>query len=156
MDYRIEVVTLPVTDVQASIAFYRERLGFRLDVDWAPTSTFRVAQLTPPGSAASVQLGVGLTGSAPGSAAENYLVVTDVEAAHAELTRHGAQPGPIVHKTDREKWAGRYAPGPDPEHADYATSFTVKDPDGNSWRVQERGHRISRETTGGDENEFTR
>lgn len=158
MEYQIEVVTLPVTDVNASVAFYRDRLGFRLDVDWAPTSTFRVAQLTPPGSAASIQLGVGLTQSAPGSAGENYLVVSDIEEAHADLTRRGAGPGPVVHKADRQQWAGRYELGADPERTDYASSFTLSDPDGNTWRVQERGYqdRSRQVSTGGDEDELAR
>ncbi|WP_020013456.1 VOC family protein [Promicromonospora sukumoe] len=147
MDYRLEVITLPVRDVEAAIAFYRDRLGFRLDVDWAPTDTFRVAQLTPAGSATSVQLGVGITDARPGSAAENYLVVTDIEAAHRELARRGADPGPLAHKADPQHWAGRYHPGPDPDRSDYASSFVVTDPDGNTWRVQERGHAHRRATT---------
>ena len=151
MDYRIEVVTLPVTDVETAIAFYRDRLGFHLDVDWAPTDAFRIAQLTPPGSAASVQLGMGITGSDPGSAAENYLVVTDIERAHRELTRRGAHPGPLVHKADRQEWVGRYEPGPAPDRADYASSFTLADPDGNTWRVQERDHPSRQATTSTDD-----
>lgn len=152
MDYRLEVITVPVTDVETAIAFYCDRLGFHLDVDWAPTDTFRVAQLTPTGSAASVQLGVGITDADPGSAAENYLVVTDVEAAHRELAQRGADPGPLVHKADRQHWAGRYEPGPDPGRSDYASSFVLVDPDGNTWRVQERGHPGQQATTSTDDN----
>ncbi|MGI5187548.1 VOC family protein [Promicromonospora sp. CA-289599] len=151
MDYRLEVLTLPVKDVETAITFYRDQLGFHLDVDWAPTSTFRVAQLTPPGSATSVQLGTGITDASPGSATENYLVVTDAQAAHRELTERGAAPGPLVHKTDRQHWTGRYASGPDPDHTDYSSSFVVTDPDGNTWRIQERGHPSQQTTTSADD-----
>ncbi|MBB5788543.1 VOC family protein [Jiangella mangrovi] len=141
MQYRIEVITLAVADADAALTFYRDVLGFDLDVDWSPSPGFRVVQLTPPGSPASIQFGVGLTDAATGSARENYLVVTDVETAHVELTRRGATPGPVEHKADRANWAGRYRPGTDPDRTDYASSFTLTDPDGNTWRVQERGHR---------------
>jgi catechol 2,3-dioxygenase-like lactoylglutathione lyase family enzyme len=80
MDYKIEVVTVPVTDVDQALAFYTHQAGFTLDVDYHPTSGFRVVQLTSPGSACSVQIGVGLTDAPPGSARATYLAVTDIEA----------------------------------------------------------------------------
>ena len=79
MDYLLEVVTVPVRDVDRSLAFYTEQVGFTLDVDYHPSDDFRVVQLTPPGSASSVQLGVGLTEAAPGTAHHTYLVVSDLE-----------------------------------------------------------------------------
>lgn len=138
MDYRIEVITLPVSDVDRARRFYVEQLGFALDVDYQPNDRFRVVQLTPPGSACSVQLGVGLTDAAPGSARTTYLVVTDIQAAHRELTVRGAPVGPIRHKAGTD-WQGDYASGPDPERRDYASFLDVADPDGNTWTIQERG-----------------
>src|SRR6266849_8843859 len=89
MDYHIEVITLAVRDVDLAVEFYTKRAGFILDVDYRPNSQFRVVQLTPPGSSCSVQFGVGLTDATPGSARTTYLVVTDIEAAHRELTERG-------------------------------------------------------------------
>src|SRR6266566_3280240 len=91
MDYPIEVITLPVSDVDLAVRFYTERAGFILDVDYRPNKRFRVVQLTPPGSSCSVQFGVGLTDATPGSARTIYLVVTDIEAAHRELTGRGSR-----------------------------------------------------------------
>ncbi|MFE0631815.1 glyoxalase [Streptomyces sp. NPDC058864] len=90
MDYSLEVVIVPVADVDRSLAFYTERAGFSLDVDYAPAGDFRVVQLTPPGSACSVQIGVGLTDAVPGSLRNLHLVVGDVERARRELTERGA------------------------------------------------------------------
>ena len=87
MDYKIEVVTVPVSDVDRAAAFYTQKAGFTLDVDYHPASDFRVVQLTPPGSACSVQIGIGLTDAPPGSARATYLAVTDIEATRRELTR---------------------------------------------------------------------
>jgi catechol 2,3-dioxygenase-like lactoylglutathione lyase family enzyme len=129
MDYRIEVLTLPVADVDRALEFYTEQLGFALDVDYQPNDGFRVVQLTPPGSAASIQLAGERT---------SYLVVTDIEAAHRELTERGLAPSPIRHKADVD-WQGSFAPGVDPDRRDYASFFDFADPDGNSWTVQERG-----------------
>jgi catechol 2,3-dioxygenase-like lactoylglutathione lyase family enzyme len=137
MDYKIEVITLPVADVERAKAFYVDTLGFRLDVDYAPTKAFRVVQVTPPGSAASIQFGVGLTDAQPGAAKSHYLVVADIEEARRELMARGADVGPIVHKADRANWAGLYEHGVDPERASHASFVTIADPDGNTWLVQE-------------------
>ncbi|MFC4949988.1 VOC family protein [Pseudonocardia sp. GCM10023141] len=139
MDYRIEVLTLPVRDADRALRFHTEQLGFALDVDYRPHSGFRVAQLTPAGSACSVQLGIGLTAAAPGSARATYLVVADIEAAHRELGERGVAVGPIRHKASVEGWQGDHAAGVDPLRRDYASSFDLADPDGNTWTVQERG-----------------
>ena len=139
MDYRIEVITLPVSDVDAAVRFYTERAGFTLDVDYRPNSRFRVVQLSPPGSACSVQLGVGLTDATPGSARTTVLVVTDIEAARRELTGRGLAVSPIRHKSAIDDWQGDYSPGVDPDRRNYASFIDFADPDGNTWVVQERG-----------------
>ena len=108
MEFRLEVLTLPVADVDRAVRFYTS-LGFGLDVDYRPHDGFRVVQLTPPGSAASVQLGVGLTGAAPGSAQDHYLVVADIEAAHAELAGRGVPVNAVRHKKSAD-WQGDFAP----------------------------------------------
>ncbi|MEU8637790.1 VOC family protein [Amycolatopsis sp. NPDC048633] len=139
MEFRIEVLTLAVADVDRAVRFYTSQVGFGLDVDYGPHDGFRVVQLTPPGSAASVQLGVGLTGAAPGSARDNYLVVADIEAAHGELAGRGVPVSELRHKKSAD-WQGDFAPGVDPDRRDYASFFGFADPDGNTWVVQERGY----------------
>jgi catechol 2,3-dioxygenase-like lactoylglutathione lyase family enzyme len=141
MDCRIEVLTMPVSDVDRALAFYTRQVGFVLDVDYHPASTFRVVQLTPPGSACSIQFGVGLTDATPGSMRSCYLVVTDLEAAHRELTDRGVQVSAIRHKTPIDDWQGHMQAGVDPQRRDYASMATFVDPDGNSWVIQELGHR---------------
>ena len=137
--FRLEVLTLPVADIDRAVRFYTEQVGFGLDVDYAPHDGFRVVQLTPPGSAASVQLGTGLTAAAPGSARDHYLVVTDIVAAHEELAARGVRVSGLRHKKSVD-WQGDFAPGADPGRRDYASFFGFADPDGNTWTVQERGH----------------
>ena len=136
MDYKLEVVTLAVRDVDAALAFY-QTLGFDLDVDYHPRDGFRVVQMTPPGSACSIQFGEGITDAAPGSARANYLVVPDLEAAHRDLVARGIKVGDIRHKDPIDTWSGDFAPGPDPEHRPYASLATFADPDGNTWTLQE-------------------
>jgi catechol 2,3-dioxygenase-like lactoylglutathione lyase family enzyme len=140
MDYRLQVVTLSVSDVDRAVAFYTQQAGFTLDVDFHPTGDLRVVQLTPPGSACSVQLGVGLTDAPPGSTRTTYLVVADIEAAHRELTARGVPVGGIRHKSPVEDWQGGWQPGPDPAHRDYASLADFPDLDGNTWVLQEIGH----------------
>ena len=139
MDYHIEVITLPVNDVDLAVQFYTERVGFTVDVDYRPNSQLRVVQLTPPGSSCSVQFGVGLSDAMPGSARTTYLVVTDIEAAYRELTERGLAVRPTRHKTSTDDWQGDYSPGVDPERRNYASFIDFADPDGNTWIVQERG-----------------
>jgi catechol 2,3-dioxygenase-like lactoylglutathione lyase family enzyme len=143
MDYKIEVITLSVTDVDRALAFYTQQVGFALDVDYYPAASFRVVQLTPPGSACSVQIGAGLSDAPSGSARATCLAVTDIEAAHHELTRRGVKLSDIRHKTPVEDWKGGWEPGPDPRRRDYASVAGFADPDGNSWVLQEIGHRAS-------------
>jgi catechol 2,3-dioxygenase-like lactoylglutathione lyase family enzyme len=137
----IEVITLPVSDVDSAARFYTEQAGFTLDVDYAPTASFRVIQLTPPGSGCSIQVGTGLTDATPGSSRGVYLIVDDLPAAHARLGQAGVAVGPIRHKTPIGVWDGSFAPGLDPARVDYASFADFTDPDGNTWILQERGHR---------------
>ena len=134
MDLKLELILIPVTDVDRAKAFYTEKLGFALDVDTTPTEGFRVVQMTPPGSACSITVGTGLTDAEPGSYRGTHLVVTDIEAAHAELVERGADVSDIRH-FDREK--GEWQPGPDPNHARYNSFADLSDPDGNTWVLQE-------------------
>ena len=136
MDYKLEVVTLAVSDVDTALAFYTS-LGFHLDVDYHPRDGFRVVQLSPPGSACSIQFGAGLTDAAPGSARASYLVVEDLEAAREELVARGIKVGDIRHKSPVAEWAGEFAPGSDPERRAYASLAEFADPDGNTWTLQE-------------------
>ncbi|HEX4223714.1 MAG TPA: VOC family protein [Pseudonocardiaceae bacterium] len=140
MNGKIEVLTLSVRDVEASIAFYTERVGFHLDVDYHPNPGFRVVQLTPAGSGCSIQFGVGLTDAPPGSARAIYLVVTDLEATHRELTERGVGVSEIQRSKNRDNWQGDWEPGIDPNHSDYASMAEFADPDGNTWRIQEIGY----------------
>jgi predicted enzyme related to lactoylglutathione lyase len=139
MEYRIEVNTLPVSDVDRAKRFYTEQAGFTLDVDYHLNSEFRVVQVTPPGSSCSAQFGIGLTTALSGSARSSYLVVNDIEAAHRELTARGLAVSSFRHKTSTDDWQGDYAPGVDPQRRDYAGCIDFADPDGNTWIVQERG-----------------
>lgn len=131
----LEVVPLPVSDVDRALAFYTERVGFTLDVDYRPTEDFRVVQLTPPGSACSIQL---VTGE--DRVHGLHLVTADLAADHAALTARGVPVGPIRHKHPVATWAGDFAAGLDPERRDYASFADFADPDGNTWTLQERGH----------------
>src|SRR5215210_6825873 len=97
MDYRLELVLLPVSDVDRAKAFYAENVGFNVDVDHAAGDDFRVVQLTPPGSACSISIGKGITQAVPGSVQGMHLVVVDIEAARAELVERGVDASEIFH-----------------------------------------------------------
>ena len=135
MDYKLELVLLPVTDVDRAKAFY-EQLGFAVHVDHRVGDSFRVVQMDPPGSACSVSFGVGITTAAPGSVVGLHLVVEDLAAAREELVGRGVQVSPVRHMT-AEGWQ----PGIDPAHADFNSFADFTDPDGNGWVLQERGYR---------------
>jgi catechol 2,3-dioxygenase-like lactoylglutathione lyase family enzyme len=141
MKAQFEVVILPVSDPDESLRFYRDQAGFDLDVDYAPAPQFRVIQLTPPGSATSIQFGVGLTDAPIGSMRGLYLVVPDIDAARIELISRGVAVSGMRHKDTDGGWRGGFLPGPDPTRADYASFADFHDPDGNAWVLQERGHR---------------
>jgi len=141
MNVTLEVVILPVSDPDKALDFYRDKLGFALDVDYAPTRDFRVVQLTPEGSSTSIQFGIGLTDADPGSVRSLYLVVDDIVAVRAELIDRGVGVSSIRHKdVGTGQWQGRFRLGADPLRADYASFADISDPDGNSWVLQERGH----------------
>jgi catechol 2,3-dioxygenase-like lactoylglutathione lyase family enzyme len=135
MDMKLEVVMLPVADVDRAKEFYAERAGFNLDVDHKASEQFRVVQLTPPGSACSVTFGIGLSDAAPGSVRGTHLVVTDIEAVRDELRGRGVEVSDVRHMG-----AGGWQPGVDPERRDFASFADFSDPDGNTWILQERGH----------------
>jgi catechol 2,3-dioxygenase-like lactoylglutathione lyase family enzyme len=136
----LEVVALPVTDIDRALAFYAEQAGFTLDVDYRPTADFRVVQLTPPGSSCSVQL---VIADSPGRVHNLYVVTPDLAEARATLIARGVAVGAIRHKDPVETWAGGWSEGLDPERRDYASFADFADPDGNTWTLQERGHRTS-------------
>src|ERR1700754_931309 len=136
-----EVVTLPVPDPDRSLSFYRDKVGFDLDVDYAPTPEFRIIQVTPKGASTSIQFGVGLTDAPVGSGRGLYLVVPDIVASRRELTDRGVNVSEIRHKdTGTGEWRGAYLPGLDQDRADYGSFADFRDPDGNTWVLQERGH----------------
>jgi catechol 2,3-dioxygenase-like lactoylglutathione lyase family enzyme len=133
MDFKLELVLVPVTDVDRAKTFYTERLGFNLDVDHRAGEEFRVVQLTPPGSACSITIGIGITDAAPGSVRGTHLVVADIVSARAELVERGVDVSEVRH-LESSGWV----PGPDPERRDYGSFADFSDPDGNTWVLQER------------------
>jgi catechol 2,3-dioxygenase-like lactoylglutathione lyase family enzyme len=133
----LEVVPLPVTDVDQALAFYVGKVGFALDVDYRPRATFRVVQLTPPGSACSVHL---VEAKGPGRLENLCLVTDDIEAAREQLVSRGVDVGKIRHKFAVETWAGGWTAGVDPQRRDYCSFADFADPDGNTWTLQERGY----------------
>jgi catechol 2,3-dioxygenase-like lactoylglutathione lyase family enzyme len=138
VDMKLEVVVIPVADVDRAKRFYGD-LGWRLDADFVVGNEFRGVQFTPPGSPCSIHFGTGLTSAAPGSARGLYLVVSDIEAAHAALIDRGVDVSEVFHR------AGPGKPplsGPDPERHSYASFATFSDPDGNSWLLQEVKSRL--------------
>jgi catechol 2,3-dioxygenase-like lactoylglutathione lyase family enzyme len=132
MDFKYEVTVVPVSDVDQAKDFYAEKLGFNVDVDHRAGGDFRVVQLTPPGSAASISIGTGITTAVPGSYQGMHLVVDDIEAARAELTERGVEVSEPFHFG-----AEGQSPGLHPERADYGTYLSFSDPDGNGWLIQE-------------------
>ena len=132
VDMKLEVVVIPVADVDRAKRFYGN-LGWRLDADLAVSDQFRIVQFTPPGSLCSIQFGTGLTSAAPGSAKGTYLVVSDIEAARAELVDRGVEVSELFHRGGKE---GRLS-GPDPQRRSYASFASFSDPDGNGWLLQE-------------------
>ena len=130
MDWKLEVVVVPVSDVDRAKHFYADQVGFHVDVDHQATETMRIVQMTPTGSACSVTIGSGLIDSAPGSLKGLQLVVADIAAARAHLVERGVDVSPIVHYED-----GVQVDGPG---GDWNSFIYFSDPDGNGWAVQER------------------
>jgi catechol 2,3-dioxygenase-like lactoylglutathione lyase family enzyme len=135
VDLKLELVLVPVSDVGRAKAFYTEKVGFNLDVDTEPGGGFRIVQMTPPGSACSITIGTGLELAEPGSLRGTHLIVSDSEAARAELVERGVEVSAIYHFE-----AGNREQGPDPERRDYGSYADFRDPDGNTWVLQEVGH----------------
>jgi catechol 2,3-dioxygenase-like lactoylglutathione lyase family enzyme len=145
MDVRLEVVIIPVSDVDRAKRFYSS-LGWREDIDLAPPGgTFRIVQFTPPGSACSISFGTGVTSMAPGSQQGLLLVVTDIDAVRADLAERGVDVSEVFHGS-----AGRFhpdnpslrEPGRDPDGRSYNSFAVFSDPDGNGWVMQEITQRL--------------
>jgi catechol 2,3-dioxygenase-like lactoylglutathione lyase family enzyme len=141
IDETLEVVVIPVSDVERAKRFY-SGLGWRQDADFAFDNGFRVVQFTPPGSACSIQFGTNITSSTPGSAQGLYLIVSDIDAAHDQLALRGAKISDVFHAAapgaqfQRNGGTSRVS-GPAPQHASYGSFATFSDPDGNGWLLQE-------------------
>jgi catechol 2,3-dioxygenase-like lactoylglutathione lyase family enzyme len=133
IELKLEVVVLPVADVERAKRFY-EGLGWRLDADLHGIGDWRGVQMTPPGSPCSIQFGKGVTSAAPGSAQNVYLIVSDIAAARTDLSARGAKISDVFHF---DGFGGPLVPGPEPEGRSYASFATFSDPDGNSWLLQE-------------------
>jgi predicted enzyme related to lactoylglutathione lyase len=129
MDWKLELIVLPVSDVDRAKAFYSEQAGFAVDVDVTVGENMRIVQLTPPGSACSVTL---MHNDNAGTVQGLHLVVNDIDAARADLVGRGADVSEAYHFAD-----GVQTSGPDPEHRDYGSFLSFSDPDGNGWVVQE-------------------
>jgi catechol 2,3-dioxygenase-like lactoylglutathione lyase family enzyme len=133
MEMKLEVVVVPVSDVDQAKAFYT-KLGWRLDIDYARDADHRVVQFTPPGSEASIHLGKGITPAAPGSLRNVYLIVDDIEKARADLLSRGVKVSEVFHF---DGLLGPRVTGPDSKRGTYASFASFEDPDGNTWLFQE-------------------
>jgi catechol 2,3-dioxygenase-like lactoylglutathione lyase family enzyme len=133
MEMKLEVVVVPVSDVDRAKAFY-EKLGFRLDIDYVRDADHRVVQFTPPASETSIHIGKGITSAAPGSLRNVYLVVSDIEKARADLVNRGVKVSEVFHF---DGLLGPRVVGPDPKHGTYGSFASFEDPDGNIWLLQE-------------------
>ncbi len=139
VDVKLEVVVVPVSDVDRAKNFYKA-LGWREDADYAAGADFRVVQLTPPGSACSVIFGTGVTSAAPGSTQGLHLAVTDIDAARAELGDRGAEVSEVFHDAGgvfHHAGTEERVAGPAPDRMSYGSFASFSDPDGNGWLLQE-------------------
>jgi len=139
MDMKLEVIVVPVADVDRAKKFYTD-LGWREDADFAAGDDFRVMQMTPPGSPCSVIFGTGLTTAAPGSVQGLHLVVQDIEAARDELVRRGVEVSGVFHDAGgvfHHAGTDARVAGPDPDRRSYGSFVSFGDPDGNGWLLQE-------------------
>lgn len=135
MNMRLEVIVIPVADVDRALRFYQS-LGWRLDADYEAGPEFRIVQLTPPGSECSIIFGRGVTHAAPGSAQGLYLVVFDIDRARADLISRGVEVSAVIHHV-YDSGVQEQVDGPDPERRSYASYASFSDPDGNGWVLQE-------------------
>jgi catechol 2,3-dioxygenase-like lactoylglutathione lyase family enzyme len=146
VDMKLEVVVVPVSDVDRAKQFYKG-LGWREDADFVADEDFRIVQLTPPGSGGSIQFGVGLTTAPPGSLRGMYLVVDDIEAARVERTQRGAPVSEAFHEARLgarflDVGAAEREAGPEASRQTYGSFLSFDDPDGNGWIVQEISTRL--------------
>ncbi len=143
VDFKLEVVALPVSDVDRAKQFYTS-LGWREDGDFRIREDFRVVHMTPPGSSASIAFGTGITAAEPGSAQALLLAVYDIDAARAELLARGVDVSEVFHGASGFDRAGstRRVSGPDPERRSYSSWASFSDPDGNGWLLQELKTRL--------------
>jgi catechol 2,3-dioxygenase-like lactoylglutathione lyase family enzyme len=138
-DMRLEVIVLPVSDVDRALAFYR-RLGWRLDADFTTSPDFRVVQLTPPGSGCSIIFGSGVSAGVPGTVDGLQLVVFDLEQTRAQLVGRGIEVSEVFHDAGgvfHHAGTKDRVDGPDPEGRSYGSFASFRDPDGNGWILQE-------------------
>ena len=154
MDMKLEVVVIPVSDVDRAKRFYGN-LGWRLDIDYAAGNDYRVVQFTPPGSGCSIMFGKNITAAAPGSAKALHLIVSDIEAVRDELLHRGIEisepfhdAGGIFHHASGEALVS----GPNPQRKSYASYASFSDPDGNGWVLQEVTVRLTGHIEAGDTN----
>jgi catechol 2,3-dioxygenase-like lactoylglutathione lyase family enzyme len=151
VDMKLEVVVIPVSDVDRAKEFYA-KLGWRLDADRVVGDNFRLVQFTPPGSAASIQFGVNLTPAAPGSSQGLLLIVSDIVAARQQLTTQGVEASEVYHCESgtacRFPGIGARVSGPQPERVSYFSFVSFQDPDGNGWVLQEVTNRLAGRVTG--------
>lgn len=157
LEMRIEVIVLPVTDVDRAKRFYAA-LGWHLDIDATNGDDLRIVQFTPAGSGCSVMFGNGISNAAPGSVQNLHLVVSDIDAAREQLLRSGVavsgafhDAGGIFHRTGAEG----HAPGPNPQRKSYASYASFSDPDGNGWVIQEVTARLGPDIPLAGETAFT-
>jgi catechol 2,3-dioxygenase-like lactoylglutathione lyase family enzyme len=150
LDMKLEIVVIPVSDVDRAKEFYGGGLGWRLDADYDNGNDFRVIQFTPPGSGCSVIFGKNVTAAAPGSSQGLYLIVSDIAAARNELAGRGVKVSEVFHGAN-DVYSGPEDPylfgrirvsGPDPEHRSYRSFASFNDPDGNGWLFQEITSRL--------------
>ena len=141
VDFKFEVAVIPVSDADRAKQFYAS-LGWREDADFPIADGFRVLQFTPPGSPASVIFGTGVTAAAPGKGGLLLLVVTDIEAARADLIKRGVDVSEVFHGTAFSADPTRRLPGADPERKSYGSYASFSDPDGNEWVLQELTDRL--------------
>ena len=130
MDYKLEVIVVPVSDIDRAKAFYSDQVGFNVDVDHEPNEHFRVVQMTPPGSGCSVTIGKGLARMEPGSLQGLQLVVADIEAAREDLLSRGVPISTIQHHDGTSFVEGKGGP--------WNSFMFFSDPDGNGWAIQEK------------------
>jgi catechol 2,3-dioxygenase-like lactoylglutathione lyase family enzyme len=130
VDWKIEVLPLPVSDVDRAKHFYSAQCGFAVDHDTAVSPQMRIVQLTPPGSACSIVIGTGMLNTDPGSVQGVQMVVPDIDAAHAALASGGVETSPVQHFEGGDRVDGKGGP--------WNSFVFFADPDGNSWTIQER------------------